>query len=238
MNELVARRFPGGMGPLTARAVAVPLLLAVLAGGAFVFAALVTNSFAVSSVLVLGWFGAVGAGAMLAARRWPGLRATLFATFGAACVVALVGGYWTSVRDEVVNETVATGVVAPPPAAPSAAARPPAEPVNLVERQGDFSSLAHDTSGTARFVKLAQGGHVLTLTDLDTDNGPDLRVYLVAGGSGDDVGDNVDLGALKGNIGNQQYEIPAGVDTAKYTSVVVWCRAFSVAFGRADLTPA
>lgn len=234
MTELAARRFPGGLGPVTARAVAVPLLLAVLAGGAFVFAALVTNSFAFSSVLVLGWFGAVGAGALVASRRWPGLRSTLFATFGAACVVALVGGYWTSVRDEVVNETVVTGVVAPP----TAAGAPPAAPVNLIEAQGGFSSLAHDTSGTARIVKLAEGGHVLTLTDLETDNGPDLRVYLVAGGSGGDVSDNVDLGALKGNIGNQQYTIPDGTDTSRYRSVVVWCRAFSVAFGRADLTPA
>lgn len=232
MTDLTTRRFPGGLGPVTARAAAVPLLLAVLAGGAFVFAALVTNSFVLSSVLVLGWFGAVGAGALLASRRWPGLRSTLFATFGAACVVALVGGYWTSVRDEVVNETVATGVVAP---APSTGA-PPAAPVNLIEQQGDFSSLAHDTSGTARIVKLAEGGHVLTLTDLATDNGPDLRVYLVAGGGGG-VSDNIDLGALKGNIGNQQYAIPEGTDTTRYRSVVVWCRAFSVAFGRADLTP-
>jgi Electron transfer DM13 len=235
MTELTARRFPGALSPLMARLLSVPALLVVLSGGAFVFAALVTNNFAVSSVLVLGWFGVVGAASLVAARRWPGLRSTLVATFAAACVVALVGGYWTSVRDDVVNETVAVGVPARevPPTSPAAPA-----PVNVTEAEGAFSSLAHDTSGTARIVRLAGGGRVLTLTDLATDNGPDLRVYLVAGGSGDDVSDNVDLGELKGNIGNQQYSVPEGVDTTKYRSVVVWCRAFSVAFGRADLTAA
>jgi hypothetical protein len=239
MTELTASRFPGALSPLVARLLSVPVLLVVLGGGAFVFAAVVTNNFAASSALVLGWFGVVGAGALVASRRWPGLRSTLAATFGAACVVALVGGYWTSVRDEVVNEAVVVGVPArdaTPPSSPASPAAPAA--ANVTQAEGAFSSLAHDTSGTARIVRLAAGGSVLTLTDLATDNGPDLRVYLVAGGSGDDVSDNVDLGALKGNIGNQQYSIPEGVDTRKYRSVVVWCRAFSVAFGRADLTAA
>jgi Electron transfer DM13 len=230
MTEPTARRFPGGMPPALARLLSVVAVLVVLGGGAFVFAALVTNSFVASSLLVLGWFVAVAVGALVVARRWPGLRSALFATFGAACVLTLVGGYWTSVRDEVVNENVAVAVA-------QSTATPDAT-VNLVEREGGFRSLAHDTSGTARIVKLAAGGRVLTITDLETDNGPDLRVYLVAGGSGDDVSQNVDLGALKGNIGNQQYAVPADVDPATYTSVVVWCRAFSVAFGRADLTAA
>jgi hypothetical protein len=76
---------------------------------------------------------------------------------------------------------------------------------------------------------------VLTLTDFDVDNGPDLRLYLVAGParSEDEVDDYVDLGALKGNRGDQQYELPAGLDLDRYATAVVWCRAFSVLFARA-----
>jgi hypothetical protein len=78
---------------------------------------------------------------------------------------------------------------------------------------------------------------VLTLTRFETDNGPDLRLLLVAGParSEGEVRDHVDLGALKGNRGDQQYRLPAGLDLDRYPTVVVWCRAFSVLFARAPL---
>jgi hypothetical protein len=47
--------------------------------------------------------------------------------------------------------------------------------------------------------------------------------------------DFVDVGRLKANIGNQNYPIPAGTDMTKYDTVLIWCRAFSVLFGSADL---
>ena len=53
-----------------------------------------------------------------------------------------------------------------------------------------------------------------------------------------DGSDFVDLGALKGNSGNQRYEIPAGTDTSKYKQALIWCRAFSVGFTAAELKPA
>jgi hypothetical protein len=81
---------------------------------------------------------------------------------------------------------------------------------------------------------MQDGGRVLTLTDFDTDPGPDLRVRL-APGNGTDTDDTVDLGGLKGNKGNQQYKIPSDTDLQKYTAVLIWCRAFSVTFGRAVL---
>jgi hypothetical protein len=43
------------------------------------------------------------------------------------------------------------------------------------------------------------------------------------------------MGRLKANIGNQNYPIPAGTDMTKYDTVLIWCRAFSVLFGSADL---
>ncbi|MEO5576308.1 MAG: DM13 domain-containing protein, partial [Gaiellaceae bacterium] len=74
-------------------------------------------------------------------------------------------------------------------------------------------------------------------TGLDIANGPDLRVYLVAGPVADDsdVSEFVDLGRLKGNKGTQQYSIPTGTDTARYATVVIWCRAFTVGFAKAAL---
>ena len=104
---------------------------------------------------------------------------------------------------------------------------------------GDIRSLDHTSSGRALVVELADGSQVLRFEDLDTDNGPDLRVYLsTASADGpDDAFDDdfVDLGALKGNVGNQNYELPSGVDSDQYQSAVIWCRRFAVGFAVAPL---
>jgi Electron transfer DM13 len=73
---------------------------------------------------------------------------------------------------------------------------------------------------------------VLRLEDLIVTNGPDLYVYLSTDKSASDF---VDLGRLKANIGNQNYPIPDGTDLAKYDTALIWCKAFSVLFGSADL---
>lgn len=117
---------------------------------------------------------------------------------------------------------------------------PAATAVPVVSASGEFEDRSHPTSGTARVVELADGSRVLRLEDFATDNGPDLFVYLssappdAAADAFDD--DFVDLGVLKGNLGNQNYEIPADVDTSRYSTVVIWCRRFTVAFGVAGLT--
>ena len=84
-------------------------------------------------------------------------------------------------------------------------------------------------------MRLPDGRRFLTLTSFATSPGPDLRVRLVRGDSfdGGAVG-NVDLGALKGNRGDQQYEIPANAQVGDRT-VVIWCRAFSASFGSAHV---
>lgn len=105
---------------------------------------------------------------------------------------------------------------------------------------GQFHSGAHETKGTATVFQLADGKKTLRLTDFATSNGPDVHVYLVAAG---DAKDNdsvtqagfIDIGTLKGNIGDQNYELPAGADLAKYRSVTIWCKRFSVNFGTAPL---
>lgn len=108
-----------------------------------------------------------------------------------------------------------------------------------VAASGEFRSLAHDTTGRAQLVKLSGGGHVVQFTDLDTSDGPDLRVYLSEKDSTaaeTEFGAGyIELGRLKGNLGNQVYEIPAGTDLSRYRSVVIWCERFSTGFGVAPL---
>jgi hypothetical protein len=116
----------------------------------------------------------------------------------------------------------------------------PPEPVDL--RTGSFVSLDHATTGTVRVLELADGRRFVRLEGLETDNGPDLYVYLstnpAAGPEGAFDDDHANLGRLEGNIGDQNYEIPAEVDPARFASVVIWCDRFDSAFGAADLAAA
>ena len=91
----------------------------------------------------------------------------------------------------------------------------------------------HKAQGVAKVLNLADGKTFLRLENLKTTNGPDLYVYL---STGKDVSDIVNLGRLKGNIGNQNYEIPTATDLAKYSTVLIWCKAFSTLFGSAKLS--
>ena len=91
----------------------------------------------------------------------------------------------------------------------------------------------HKAEGIAKVINLADGRTFLRLENLKTTNGPDLYVYLSVG---KDASDIVNLGRLKGNIGNQNYEIPAGTDLSKYDTVLIWCKAFSTLFGSAKLS--
>ncbi|HEU4930696.1 MAG TPA: DM13 domain-containing protein [Pyrinomonadaceae bacterium] len=105
---------------------------------------------------------------------------------------------------------------------------------------GEFHNGAHETKGMAAVFQLADGKKTLRLTNFATSNGPDVHVYLVAA---TDAKDNdsvtkagfLDLGSLKGNIGDQNYELPANADLAKYRAVTIWCKRFSVNFGTAPL---
>ena len=101
---------------------------------------------------------------------------------------------------------------------------------------GQFEARDHPGEGTASLVDTTEGT-VLTLTDFATDNGPDLLVYLVSPDApAGTVHGFVDLGVLKGNIGDQQYDVPDEVRAGAGWRVVVWCRAFAVTFTEALLT--
>lgn len=108
---------------------------------------------------------------------------------------------------------------------------------------GQFESGAHKTTGLAMIHELPDGKRILRLSEFETSNGPDVQVYLVkASGSKPEAavkkGNFANVGALKGNIGDQNYEIPTNVELAKYDSVTVWCRRFGVNFGTVALKPA
>jgi hypothetical protein len=130
------------------------------------------------------------------------------------------------------------------PAATAAAVQTPqasaAAPAETVFSTSNLQSLEHQSSGTVLLIRLAGGGRILRLENLATSNGPDLRVYLSAApASADWHGydrDYVDLGALKGNLGNQNYTLPDSVDIARYRSAVIWCRQFKVGFAVAALS--
>jgi hypothetical protein len=79
-------------------------------------------------------------------------------------------------------------------------------PVKFAE--GDFRGIAHETKGMAAIYKLPDGKNVLRFSTFETSNGP---------------------------IGDQNYELPAGVDLSKYRAVTVWCKRFGVNFATAPL---
>ncbi len=92
----------------------------------------------------------------------------------------------------------------------------------------------HNAEGMAKVIRLDDASMILRLENFKATNGPDLYVYLATDKSASDF---VDLGRLKGNIGNQNYDIPEGTDFSRYDTVLIWCKAFSVLFGSAELEP-
>ena len=110
----------------------------------------------------------------------------------------------------------------------------------MVLTKGSFKGLAHETKGAATLYQLPDGKRALRLTEFETSNGPDVHVYLVAAEveKGNDAVKEagfVDLGSMKGNIGDQNYDVPADVDLKKYKAVSIWCARFGVNFGSASL---
>lgn len=118
------------------------------------------------------------------------------------------------------------------------------EPMPAVEMsvllQGSFYDIIHVGGGQALVYQLADGSRILRLQNFEVDNGPELHVYLVPlnpvpSSVGVEIPGSVDLGKLKGNLGDQNYEIPADLDLSQFQSVVIWCQPFRVPFIAAPL---
>jgi hypothetical protein len=113
------------------------------------------------------------------------------------------------------------------------------EPMNEttpISYSGEFISAddgIHEAQGDAYTIPIEDGSNVLRLENFQSTNGPDLFVYLA---TDDTASEFVNLGALKANNGNQNYEIPDDIDLDKYGKVLIWCKSFSVLFGSAQLS--
>ncbi|HZC69304.1 MAG TPA: DM13 domain-containing protein [Jatrophihabitans sp.] len=136
-------------------------------------------------------------------------------------------------------------------ALPAVATEPaPTRQVNTIDAheprllaRGKFISHEHSTHGTASIVRLPSGRRVLAIAHLDTSEGPVVKVWLTDqkvtedGWHVFDDGSYVNLGSLKGNLGNQVYPIPDNADLSVLRSVTIWCDRFDVSFGAAELVP-
>jgi hypothetical protein len=107
---------------------------------------------------------------------------------------------------------------------------------------GKFHGKVHSTEGRATIYQASNGKLVLRLTNFKTSNGPDVHVILVAVRDADDNAnflksntERVELGKLKGNEGDQNYEIPASTDLKKFQTVSIYCERFDANFGAAAL---
>jgi hypothetical protein len=155
---------------------------------------------------------------------------------GVGVVVLAIG--WYAFRPELlfINQTVNEEF-------PGGSAMASIEKGPMSLTKGSFKSLAHETRGLASIYQLADGKRTLRLTEFETSNGPDVHVYLSAAEveKGSDAireAGFIDLGSMKGNKGDQNYEIPDGADLSKFKNVTIWCARFGVNFGQAALASA
>ena len=91
----------------------------------------------------------------------------------------------------------------------------------------------HDAQGDVYTIPLENNSNILRLENFKSTNGPDLYVYL---STDNEATEFINLGELKANNGNQNYNIPEDVNLGKYNKVLIWCKAFSVLFGSAELS--
>ncbi len=193
-------------------------------------------------------------GKSMSGKQRPNRRRTWIIAAAVAAVGLVIGLVlfkpWLLFVDVKVDEQLPIVASGPAQAQPSplthlaptpTSAPKPAGPVQLAV--GTLISHEHTTTGTVRIVQEPDGARLLTLENLDTSNGPDVHVWLsaahvvegTAGWFTAGSADHYDLGLIKGNQGNQVYQIPADVDLSKYPSVDLWCVQFSVSFGAAEL---
>lgn len=231
------------------------LLAAAVTGGVISIGSLILQRWVAQTrgaaiAMVIAWFVVVLIGLFIVLRNRADLRMAALGTYGVVLLVTVAVGYWTGFRDDEVDEDVviaeteaegaereaalagSKGEAGDEGATASEPEPEPAGPVSLAK--GSFTGEdGHAGEGTAEVVEEPNGDRALTFTDFDVDPGVMVEVYLSP--STGDVSDVVDLGSLKGNVGDQQYEIPADADLGKYSNVVLYCTPFSVRIAVAEL---
>jgi hypothetical protein len=174
---------------------------------------------------------------------WAKVHRVLAGAIALAVLILLGAGiYWFGPQRLFLDRDVADTLPIPTlPGDPSSGDAPMDEAGGVQElASGEFRSLEHGTTGLARLVELGDGSRFVRLENLDTSDGPDLRVYLTDRPVSDewaiwDDGEYVDLGALKGNVGDSNYRVAADLDLTRFRTVVIWCRRFTVGFGVAPI---
>ncbi|WP_346927518.1 DM13 domain-containing protein [uncultured Arthrobacter sp.] len=174
-------------------------------------------------------------------RRFGIPAAVLLAAMAIAVVLYLFQP-WRIFTSSTVSEDVPT--VLPQTSQPAGPSDEPTPPAPRELATGQLISHEHSSSGAVKIIELPDGSRILRFEGLDTSDGPDLRVWLsdapvIEGPAGwylFDDGAHLDLGALKANKGDQNYEIPPGTNLANYSSVSIWCARFAVSFAAAELT--
>jgi hypothetical protein len=125
-----------------------------------------------------------------------------------------------------------------PAATATTAPAPAPTPVALLRGAVTGADERHSGTGSATLYELPDGARILRFEAFEVTNGPDLRVYLAPLGADGtpQVDAGVELGPLKGNVGDQNYDVPADLDLSQPLAVVIWCEPFSVTFATASLT--
>jgi hypothetical protein len=178
---------------------------------------------------VVRWFGGSGRGSMEGKRGrtwiWIGGVAVAFAAG------LNVGWYWMPILEVFANTFFSRTVQETIPGGAGQGQRVAA---------GQFAKVHWPGEGNATIYRLQRGDHLLRLSEFSVQAGPKLHVYLARAPEvreNADVGraGYLDLGRLKGNQGDQNYDIPSGTAPGEYRSVVIWCALANKVFAAASL---
>ncbi len=230
------------------------LTLAIVGGGTgiglLILSRFVAQTRGASIYLAVAWIAVAATVVGVFAARNPRLRSVALGGLAVTVAGIVAVGYWTGFRETRVDETVAvasgeatgaernaalSGIEIPATSVEEKGREKPkpkpAGPVSVAE--GGFTGVdGHDGTGQAEIV--AEGAQrALTFTKFDVDPGPQVDVYLTTGP--DTIDDRIELGGLKGSAGNQQYEVPKGVNLKRYDTVVLWCIPFTTRIAVAEL---
>ena len=171
----------------------------------------------------------------------PAVQAAVPAVLAVGVLALVVLPYF---RDETVVETLPTSAADLGVAVTTtvAAAQPQLTTTTVAAAparisQGTLRGIDHRASGAAAVYRFADGTAFVRLEDIDVQNGPDYVLYLVPGNDRRTPGSGVELGAMKGNQGTQNYAVPAGIDLRAPHTVLIWCRAFAVPVANATQSP-